>query len=162
MRKILVPVDGSPQGEAAVRAVVAQARREPIAAIHLVNVQRPLGRYVTRFFDRRTVREFQRDEGARCIAGARRILDNAGLPFQAHLRAGRIARTIAETASALGVDEIVMSPAEGGVFGNLRIWLLVSAVRRHAGVPVVAVMGPERGAKLDFPVERLGSTTVPR
>lgn len=156
MRKILVPVDGSPQGEAAVRAVVAQARREPIAAIHLVNVQPPLGRYITRFFDGRTVREFQRDEGIRCIAGARRILDNAGLPYRVHLRVGRVARTIAETADVLGVDEIIMSPAEGGFLGNLRIWLLVSAVRRHAGVPVMAVMGPERGPKLDFPV------TVPR
>jgi len=162
MRRILVPVDGSPQGEAAVRAVVEQARREPIAAIHIVNVQPPLGRYVTRFFDRRTIREFQRDEGARCIAGARRILDNAGLPFQVHLRTGRIARTIAETAAALGVDEIVMSPAEGGFLGNLRIWLLVGRVRRHAGVPVVAVMGPERAAPLEFPAGHLGSTTVPR
>ena len=156
MRKILVPVDGSPQGEAAVRAVVTQARREPIAAIHLVNVQPPLGRYITRFFDGRTVREFQRDEGARCIGGARRILDNAGLAYQPHFRVGRVARTIAETAATLGVDEIVMSPSEGGFFGNLRIWLLVSAVRRHAGVPVMAVMGPQRGPKLDFPV------TVPR
>lgn len=162
MRRILVPVDGSPQGEAAVRAVVEQARREPVAAIHLVNVQPPLGRYITRFFDRRTIREFQRDEGARCISGARRILDNAGLPFQAHLRTGRIARTIAETAAVLGVDEIVMSPAEGGFLGNLRTWLLVSAVRRHAGVPVVAVMGPDRAAPLEFPAGRLGSTTVPR
>jgi len=154
MRKILVPVDGAPQGEAAVRAVVAQARREPIAAIHLVNVQPPLGRYITRFFDGRTVREFQRDEGIRCIAGARRILDNAGLPYRVHLRVGRAARTIAETAEALGVDEIVMSPAEGGFLGNLRIWLLVSAVRRHAGVPVMAVMGPERGPKARFPRHR--------
>jgi nucleotide-binding universal stress UspA family protein len=161
MRSILIPVDGSPQGEAAVRAVVAQARREPIAAIHVLNVQPPLGRYVTRFFDRRTVREFQRDEGARCIAGARRILDNAGLPFRVHVRRGRIARTIGETAMALGVDEVVMSPAEGGLFGNLRIWLLISAVRRHADVPVIAVLGAERGAKLEFPVDRLG-TTVPR
>jgi nucleotide-binding universal stress UspA family protein len=161
MRSILIPVDGSPQSEAAVRAVVAQARREPIAAIHIVNVQRPLGRYVTRFFDRRTVREFQRDEGVRCIAGARRILDSAGLPFQLHLRTGRIARTIAETATTLGVDEIVMSPAEGGLLGNLRIWLLIGAVRRHANLPVVAVIGAERGPKLDFPPAPLG-TTVPR
>jgi nucleotide-binding universal stress UspA family protein len=161
MRKILVPVDGSPQGEAAVRAVVAQARREPIAAIHLVNVQPPLGRYITRFFDGRTVREFQRDEGIRCIAGARRILDNAGLPYRVHLRIGRVARTIAETAEALGVDEIVMSPAEGGFLGNLRIWFLIGAVRRRANLPVIAVMGAERGPKLDFPVDRLG-TTVPR
>ena len=34
MRKILIPVDGSRQSEAAVRAVVAQARREPIAFAH--------------------------------------------------------------------------------------------------------------------------------
>ena len=160
MRSLLVPVDGSPQGEAAVRAVVAQARREPIAAIHLVNVQPPLGRYITRFFDGRTVREFQRGEGVRCIAGARRILDNAGMPYSVHLRVGRVARAIAETAAALGVDEIVMSPAEGGFLGNLRIWLLVTAVRRHANLPVMVVMG-DRAPELEFPAGRLG-TTGPR
>jgi nucleotide-binding universal stress UspA family protein len=146
MRRILIPVDGSPQGEAAVRAVLAQAQGEPIAAIHLVNVQPPLGRYLKRFFDRRTLREFQRDEGARCVAGARRILDNAGLPFQVHLRTGSVARTIADTAAALGVDEIVMSPAEGSFIGNLRVRRLIGALRRHAGVPVVTVAGADRGA----------------
>jgi nucleotide-binding universal stress UspA family protein len=146
MRKILIPVDGSPQGEAAVRAVLAQARGEPIAAIHLVNVQPPIGRYLKRFFDRRTLREFQRDEGARCVAGARRILDTAGLPFQVHLRTGSIARTIADTAAALGVDEIVMSPAEGSFIGNLRVRRLIGALRRHAAVPVVTVAGADHGA----------------
>ena len=161
MRKILIPVDGSPQSDAAVRAVVAQARREPIAAIHLLNVQPVLGRYITRFVDRAAVRGFLRDESDRCLAGARRILDNAGLRYQLHFRIGRTAPAIADTAEALGVDEIVMSAEGGGLVGNLRMWLLVTAVRRQANLPVLVVMGSEREPRIDLPIDRWGST-VPR
>jgi nucleotide-binding universal stress UspA family protein len=160
MRKILIPVDGSPQSEAAVRAVVAQARREPIAAIHLLNVQPLMSRYVTRFVDRAAVRGFLREEAERCLAGARRILDNAGLRHHVHFRVGRAALAIADTAEALGVDEIVMSAEGGGLLGNLRMWLLVNAVRRHAKLPVLVVMGAERERGLEIPIDRWGS--VPR
>lgn len=160
MRKILIPVDGAPQSETAVRAVVAQARREPIAAIHLLNVQPRMGRYVTRFVDRAAVQSFLREEAERCLAGARRILDNAGLRYEVHVRRGRTAAAIAETAEALGVDEIVMSAEGGGLVGNFRMWLLVNAVRRRAKLPVLVVMGSERERGLELPIDRWGS--VPR
>jgi nucleotide-binding universal stress UspA family protein len=161
MRKILIPVDGAPQSETAVRAVVAQASREPIGAIHLLNVQPTLGRYVRRFVDGTIVRGFLREEGERCLAGARRILENAGLPYSVHLRVGRTARGIAETAAALGVDEIVMSAEGGGLFGNLRMWLLITAVRRLANLPVLVVMGTGRERGVELPIDRWGRT-VPR
>ena len=100
MRKILIPVDGSRQSEAAVRAVVAQARREPIAAIHLLNVQPRMSRYLARFVERAAFRELQREEGERALAEARRILDNAGLPYDLHVEVGKTARCIAHAAAA--------------------------------------------------------------
>ena len=158
MRKILIPIDGSRQSEAAVRAVVAQARREPIAAIHLLNVQPRMSRYLARFVDRAAFRELQREEGERALAEARRILDNAGLPYDLHIEVGKTALCIARAADVLRVHEIVMGAEGGGLFANIRLWLLVTAVRRHANLPVLVVMNPERGDRLD-----LGwGTTVPR
>jgi len=144
MRKILVPVDGSRQSEAAVRAVVAQARREPIAAIHLLNVQPRLSRYLGRFVDRAAWRDLLREEGEKALAESRRILDNAGLPYDVHVEIGKTARCVARAADALRVDEIVMGAEGGGFFANIRLWLLVTAVRRYANLPVVVVMNPER------------------
>jgi len=142
MRKILIPVDGSPQSLAAVRAVIMQARREPIAAIHLLNVQPPMGAYISRFLDRAVIRDFQREEGERALAEARRALDGAGLPYEVHIRVGRAARAIAAVADELGVHEIVMGAEGGSILTNIRLWLLVTAVRRHANLPVIVVMSP--------------------
>jgi len=158
MRKILVPVDGSALSDAAVRAVVAQARREPIAAIHLLNVQPRPSRYLARFVGRAALREHQSEEAGRALAEARRILDNAGLPYDVHLEFGRTARAVARAADALRVHEIVMGAEGGGLWDNARLWLLVMAVRRHANLPVVVVMNPERTGRVDL---RWG-TIVPR
>lgn len=158
MRKILVPVDGSRQSEAAVHAVVAQARREPIAAIHLLNVQPRLSRYLGRFVDRAAWRDLLSEEGEKALAEARRILDSAGLPYEVHVETGKTARSVARAADALRVDEIVMGAEGGGLFATLRLWLLVMAVRRYANLPVVVVMNPERAGRMDL---RWG-TTVPR
>ncbi len=155
MRKILVPVDGTALSEAAVRAVVAQARREPIAAIHLLNVQPRPSRYLARFVDRAALRDVQRQAGERALAEARRILDNAGLPYDVHLETGKTARAVARAADALRVHEIVMGAEGGGLWNNARLWLLVMAVRRHANLPVMVVMNPERPGRMDL---RWGTT----
>jgi nucleotide-binding universal stress UspA family protein len=148
MRKILVPVDGSDLSDAAVRAVVAQARREPIAAIHLLNVQPKPSRYLGRFVSRAAWRDMQREQAEKALVEARRILDNAGLPYDVHVEVGKTPAAIARTADALRVHEIVMGAEGGGLFANIRLWLLVSAVRRHATLPVVVVMNPERSPEL--------------
>jgi len=155
MRKILVPVDGSDLSEAAVRAVVAQARREPIAAIHLLNVQPKPSRYLGRFVSRAAWRDLQREQAEKALAEARRTLDNAGLPYDVHIEVGKTAAVIARTADALRVHEIVMGAEGGGLFANVRLWMLVTAVRRHANLPVVVVMNPERAPGIDL---RWGTT----
>ncbi len=152
MQAILIPIDGTPAAEAAVKAIVAQAQREPVGDIHILNVQRPLGPYVRRFIDRATIRDFQREEVERALAGAKRLLDAAGLRYRAHCRTGPIARTVARAADELRVDEIVIGAEGGGLVANIRLWLLVSAVRRHATVPVLAVMGPARRPMLKLPI----------
>lgn len=160
MRKILIPVDGGAAAESAVRAVVAQAEREPIGAIHLLNVQPRVHACLGRLLPRETLRSVQAEEGQKALAGARRILDGAGLDYQAHLRIGRNAETVAATAAALGVDQIVLAAEGGGLFAGLRRARLAKAVRRHGNVPVVVVRaGPK--AERDPPFGR-GRSPAPR
>ncbi|MCW5773858.1 MAG: universal stress protein [Rhodospirillaceae bacterium] len=156
MRRVLIPVDGSPEAEAAVRAVVAQARCERVAAIHVINVQPPLHAYLARFVPRAEWRRMRTEAGREALAGACRVLDRAGLDYRTHLRVGRVSETVAAAAAALRVDEIVMA-VEGGFVSTLRLWFTVARVRRHAGVPVVVVMSPKQAAAFDLPFGRRGS-----
>jgi nucleotide-binding universal stress UspA family protein len=142
MRSLLIVVDGPGQGEAAALHIALLARSEPIGAIHLLNVQPPMSRYVARFLARATIRSFQREEGEKALAAARAILDDAGLPYTAHIQVGPAAETIAEAAAELGVDEIVIGADGLGMLDRLFLRFLVARLIRLAEVPVVLIKTP--------------------
>jgi len=142
MRVVLIPIDGSRHAEVAVRCIVEQARHERFGAIHLLNVRPPLGAYATRFVSRRNLRDFQRERGTQALAGARRLLEDADLPYYAHLREGEPGRTVARAADELRAHEIVVGTL-GGWIGHPLQWWLAATIRRHAAVPVVMVMAPK-------------------
>ena len=118
------------------------ARRGRVDGIHLLNVQPCLDGYVAHFVGARAIREHQREAGEAALAGARRILDTAGLPYEAHIRAGESASMILRVARELQVEEIVISADSGGFINSLLQRLLVSRVIRGASIPVVVVRGP--------------------
>jgi nucleotide-binding universal stress UspA family protein len=144
MRNLLLVVEGPRQAEAAARRIALLARSEAIGAIHLLNVQPPFSRYVARFLPRATIRAFQRDEGAKALAGARAVLDEAGLPYTVHIEVGPTAETITQAATALGVHEIVIGADELGLLDRLLLRVLVARLVRLAEVPVVLVKTPRR------------------
>src|SRR5262245_46917321 len=108
MRVVLIPIDGSPHAEVAVRCIVEQARPERSGAIHLLTVRPPLGAYATRFMNRRALRAFQRERGMSALGSARQRLEDAGIAYHAHIRDGEPARTIAHAAAELHAHEIVV------------------------------------------------------
>jgi nucleotide-binding universal stress UspA family protein len=140
MTTVLIPVDGSDASAAAVSSVAMWARHEPLE-IHLLSVQAPLSSYVTRFFSRRAIRDFHRDNGERQLASGRGLLEAAALPYTAHIEIGEIGPTIARRAAELGADEIVLG-SDGTAIGDVLQWLRGAQVRRHAAMPVVVVMPP--------------------
>jgi nucleotide-binding universal stress UspA family protein len=144
MRNLLIVVDGPGQAEAAARRVALLARSEEIGAIHLLSVQPPFSRYIARFLDRATIRSFQRDEGVKAMARARGVLDEANLPYTAHIRVGRPAETITQAATELGVHEIVIGVDELGVLDHLFLRFLVARIVQLAEVPVLLVKTPRR------------------
>jgi len=148
MRTALVPIDGSNAALAAVVAVVRQVRRGEVGAAHLVHIQPPVDGYAARFLGRRVIADWRHEEGDRAMADARRLLEDAGVPFAAHVAIGAPAPTIARLAEELRADRIVMATGGDGVLGDLRSRLLVGRVVRLAAVPVVAVRNdrpPQRG-----------------
>lgn len=157
MHTVLIPVDGSPQAEAAVRSVIVQAKHERLDMIHLLSVQMPLSSYVSRFLSAQVIRDFRQERGGQMLAGARRLLDNAGLPYTAHIRIGEPAGTICRVAEELRVDGIVLGVEGRGFLSNLMLWLLASRVRRYARVPVIVVMNPEPAPTLALPFGVLSS-----
>jgi nucleotide-binding universal stress UspA family protein len=139
MSTILIVVDGSARSESAVRSVARQIRLGQVGTVHLVNVQPLLGAYVGRFVGTAAIRDFQREQGERELAGARRLLAEAGVPCRAHVYAGEAAETIARAAEELGASEIVMGADGLGFLGSLNLHSLVSRVIRRSNVPVSVV-----------------------
>jgi nucleotide-binding universal stress UspA family protein len=141
MSTLLVHVDGSPRSESAVRSVARQARLGQVGMIHLVNVQPHLGAYVGRFVGTGPIRAFQREQGERELAAARRVLDEAGVSHRAHIYVGEPAEIIALAAEELGATEIVMGADGLGFLGSLNLHSLVSRVIRRSKIPVSVVKG---------------------
>lgn len=142
MRSILLPVDGTMRSDAAVRTAIRQARLEQVDIIHLVNVQPHLGAYIGRFLKTFVMRDFQREQGEKALARAKRLLDEAGVAYQPHIYVGGIVETIARAANELAVDEIVMSANNLGIVGNLDLHSVVGRVLRRVNVPVSVVNYP--------------------
>jgi len=143
MAGVLIVVDGAPATETAVRAIAAGARREQAPDLHLLNVQPAFGAYMGRFLSGAAIRDYQREQGQGALAGVRRVLDDAGLPYVAHVRSGEAASTIAEVADELAVGEIVMTGDGTALLGGLARRLLVARVIRRAHVPVTVVKWPK-------------------
>ncbi len=161
MRSVLVPFDGSKQAEAVVRDVIRAARRGEVSELRVLNVQPAFNRHIGQFVGLRTIRDFQRDEGQKALAAARRLLDKAGLIYSLHIRAGDTANTIVRAAKELRVDEIVMGAGNGRFLGNLLQQILLACVIRRASVPVVVMRGAAPAFDLDLSANRPRPTYLP-
>ncbi len=117
MRRILVPVDGSRQGLAAVRAAIAEGRGH-IDRIDLVNVQPLLPRHVARFVPWRDRQAWRDERSERAFETARRLVETAGIACRTHAAAGPLGPSIAEQARRLGSHEIVLASTRRGALGQ--------------------------------------------
>lgn len=142
MRNVLIPVDGSRRSEIAVQAAIRQARLDPVDAIHLVNVQPSLGGYIASFISRAERDAFRREQGLAALADARRLLEQAGVPYTIHIRVGEAVEAIVAAAEDLGADEIVVGVDGSGLFGRIELHSFVNRLIRRSPVPVSVVKQP--------------------
>ena len=105
MKKVLVPMDGSPGAVETLRSVVREGPAQ-VARIEVVNVQPLFDRYAARWIPR-SARESWRAERAKvALAPALAVLAGTTIPWRVHTLAGRADATILAAARELRADEI--------------------------------------------------------
>lgn len=139
MRKVLLPFDGSASAMHAVRHAAALAQQFPAMRLVLLHVLDPvvLGPHST--LSQQDIEQLHSADAARVLAPARQVLDEAGISYESHCRAGAPALEIAEYARAAGCDAIVMGTRGMGPIGVLLIGSVSDKVIELVDVPVTLV-----------------------
>ena len=140
MIRALVPVDGSPNSQRAVRYLIGLMRQREPMEIHLLNVQEPIDSLeLRRFKPPREIRRMQQRRGAAQLRPARARLDNAGVRYVAHVSIGRVAETIVRFAKRRHCDSIIMGTRGMTSLANLLLGSVATKVIHLSRVPVTLV-----------------------
>jgi nucleotide-binding universal stress UspA family protein len=142
MLKILVPVDGSKNCEAAVRHVIKQFMNNTAMEVHLLNLQAPFSRDISHFVGSKTRHEYHHEQSEKALAPVRSMLDSFSIPYAVHegLGADR-AKVITDNARRLRCDQIVMATSRKN---SLTRWVESSVTDRVlelTPVPVEVIAG---------------------
>jgi len=141
MRRILVPVRGTPNCEAAVQRVVREFMNDTATEVHLLNVQAPFPHDIARFVRRRERDGFQREQAEQELRSCRERLDRFGVPYAVHVAVGDSAHCITELARKLRCDRIVMGTARKNTLTRLVEDSVTNKVLQLTSVPVEVVAG---------------------
>lgn len=141
MRRVLIPVDGTKNADAAVRHVLNQFMADTSIEIHLLNVQAPLSRHIGRFVARRDASAWHREQSDRELAPARAILEQHRVPYIAHTGVGERATEIAATARRLRCEHIVIGAARRRSFTRMFEDSVTDQVLDLTDIPVELVAG---------------------
>lgn len=140
MWKILMAVDGSENALHAVAHVIKRVSAvKDEYQIHLINVQHPVHGSVSTFIDAAQIKQYHQDEGMKVLAGARRMLDDAGIPYHFHLFVGTPAEIIARYANEQACEEIVIGTRGLSGISGLLMGSVATKVVHLAEVPVLLV-----------------------
>lgn len=141
MARVLVPVDGSRNSECALRHVVDEFRHSPDMEVHLLNVQPRFSRHIAQFIARTTRRAFHQDEAEKALQPARRLLEQLGVPYRAHVEVGSKAATITAVAQRLRCNRIVMGTARKNSLTRMLEDSTTNRVLEQTSVPVEVIVG---------------------
>jgi nucleotide-binding universal stress UspA family protein len=139
LAKALVAVDGSAHAERAARFAAGLARRLGGCALHLFNAQEPVIEWQTHGLARDAIRAHRAQLAEQAGAGARALLERAGLAFQFEWRFGDPAQAIVDAARDAGCDQIVMGTRGAGPIENLMLGSVAYRLLHIANVPVTLV-----------------------
>lgn len=81
MPRLLVAVDGSQHSDNATRFAIDLARRCGPAEIFVITVMPMLTGEVKTFIPKEMIDRYYQEEGTKALASARKLLDDAGLPY---------------------------------------------------------------------------------
>jgi len=136
----LIAIDGSEPSLKSIDFMIRDAStRSCVPMIHLVNVQPALPSDITRFIDRQTVNDYQREAGDVALVTAKARLDAASMAYSAHVLVGEAAPTLVEFAKARQCDMIIMGAHGFGTVLGLFMGSVTVKVVQLSDVPVLLI-----------------------
>jgi len=151
MQRILVPVDGSPNSQYAVRQVINEFMKDSALEVHLLNVQPAFSRHIANFVSRSNRHDYHRAQGQKALGPVKQLLESHGVPYAEHLEVGDKAVLIAQAARRLRCDRIVMSTARKNSLTRMLEDSTTNRVLEATDVPVEIIAGD-----MVSPLERFG------
>jgi nucleotide-binding universal stress UspA family protein len=140
--KILVAVDGSAHSLDAARFVIEHAnwyRDKPEIELVYVHVPLPQLPRMGVVVSHEQIQRYYQEEGAKALAGAKQLLDTAGLAHTEHILVGPIAESIVQHANTAACNMVVLATRGMGAAANLLLGSVATRVLSLSAVPVLVV-----------------------
>lgn len=140
MRRILVPVDGSPSADRAVQHLIRTLRAGNDDEVHLLHVQRLVGPLnVPEVAQPGLTERLRLDAADQATMSARRLLEQAAIRHVSRTEMGDPGESIAMYALVHSCSEIVMGTREMGAMHNLLLGSVAMEVLHLVSIPVTLV-----------------------
>ena len=140
--KILLAADGSDYTRRAAAYVTGHLGELASAPeVHVLNVHPPLPyRRAATVLGKKVLEGYYAEEAGKALAVATKVLDKAGLPYEASFRVGDVAGEIGKYVKRAGIDLIVMGSRGHGAIAGLALGSVTAKVlAAPLAVPVLIV-----------------------
>lgn len=140
MLRVLAAVDGSRSSDRAVTYLIKELQRGGPAEVHLLHVQpelNPLKLPATT--DAGLLKQLRDEAHDSALASARRLLEDAAIPYTIHTATGDPATEIAHCATDRRCDEIVMGTRGLGAVQNLLLGTVTMKTLHISAVPIILI-----------------------
>jgi len=140
--RILLAVDGSKASLDAVKNVIEHVGeyREP-PTIELVTVHRPVPRLpgMGAAVGKSQLQRYYDEEGEKTLAEAKKLLDRAGIPYQAQVLVGEPAETIVKQCQKTRCDFVAVGAKGRSAIGDMLLGSTASKILHLSDIPVLLV-----------------------
>ena len=138
---ILLATDGSECARRAAKYVATHmADLAKVPRLHVLNVHPPLPyRRAATVLGRKALDDYYASEARKALAATTRVLDKAGIAYEASFRVADIVEGIARYAKSARIDLIVMGSRGHGALAGLALGSVTAKVLASLPTPVLIV-----------------------